>query len=112
MLHGGQVGNRLAYLPVSSHRIAERMENNMFEKETVYFNFRIIDMENGIQVIDESVKTPMDALTPEMQVEYMEMEEQLSFMERIKKSERREAERQRKISQNLFYKVGCLLGLV
>ena len=65
----------------------------MFKTEVVCFGFRIIDMEDGSQVIDESMKTPMDSLTPEMQADYMEVHEQLAFMERMRKKERREMDR-------------------
>lgn len=90
----------------------------MFKTEVVCFGFRIIDMEDGSQVIDESMKTPMDSLTPEMQAEYMEVHEQLAFMERMRKKERREmdrlkmeAGRRRKLARNLFVRFACLCGL-
>ena len=50
-----------------------------------YFNFRIIEQPDGVQVIDNRVKTEMDTLTPEMQLEYMEVYEHLVFMERMKR---------------------------
>ena len=91
----------------------------MFKTEVVCFGFRIIDMEDGSQVIDESMKTPMDSLTLEMQAEYMEVHEQLAFMERMRKKERREmdrlkmeAERRRKLARNPFYKFACACGLM
>ena len=33
----------------------------------------------GKQIIDPSIKTPMDALTPEMQIEYMEVDKQVTY---------------------------------
>lgn len=90
----------------------ERMDKVMFEKETVYFDFRIINIGNGTQVIDETIKTPVDALTPEMQVEYMEVHSQLAFMERMRKKEQREEERKRKIVRNPIYRMACLCGMV
>lgn len=91
----------------------------MFKTEVVCFGFRIIDMEDGSQVIDGSMKTPMDSLTPEMQVEYMEVHEQLAFMERMRKKERREmdrlkmeAGRRRKLARNPLYRMACFCGLV
>ena len=35
------------------------------------FNFRIIDTPDGNQIIDRSLKTPYNALTPLQMVEYM-----------------------------------------
>lgn len=97
----------------------ERMGKVMFNKETVCFDFRLIDMGDGTQVIDKSVKTPVDALTPEMQVEYMEVHGQVAFMERMRKKERkemdrlqREAERKRKLAKNPFYRIACFCGMV
>lgn len=87
-------------------------KNIMFEKEMVYFNFRIIDIGNGIQVIDESVKTPMDALTTEMQLEYMEVNEQLDFMKWIQEKERKKEARKRKSARNPLYRMAFLCGLV
>lgn len=91
----------------------------MFGKEVVYFDFRIIDMGDGTQVIDKSVKTPVDTLTPEMQVEYMEVHGQVALMERMRKKERREmdrlqreGERKRKLARNPFYRMACFCGMV
>lgn len=77
-----------------------------------YFNFRIIEQPDGVQVIDNRVKTEMDTLTPEMQLEYMEVYEHLVFMERMKRKVRREREQQRENSRNPLYKIACAFGLV
>lgn len=97
----------------------QRREKAMFGKEVVYFDFRIIDMGDGTQVIDKSVKTPVDTLTPEMQVEYMEVHGQVALMERMRKKERREmdrlqreGERKRKLARNPFYRMACFCGMV
>lgn len=37
------------------------------------FNFRIINMADGNQIIDRNLKTPYEALTPLQMVEYAEM---------------------------------------
>lgn len=96
----------------------ERKDMAVFGKEVVCFDFRLVDMEDGSQVIDESMKTPMDSLTPEMQAEYMEVHEQLAFMERVRKKERRkmdrlkmEAGRRRKLARNPLYRMACFCGL-
>lgn len=83
------------------------MENNV-----VYFDFRLINMPGGTQVIDESIKTPMDALTPEMQIEYMEVHEQLAFIKRMRKKERMEELHKRKIARNPLYRLACACGIV
>lgn len=76
------------------------------------FDFRIINLPDGTQVIDTSLKTPYDALTPLQMVEYVEIDIQIAVMDRMERRARREAERQRKISRNLIYRVACLCGLV
>lgn len=79
--------------------------------ETNIFEFRIINLPDGTQVIDTSLKTPYDALTPLQMVEYTEMDIQIAVMDRMRKKERMEAEQQQKMSRNLLYKVVCLCGL-
>lgn len=48
------------------------------------FDFRIIEGQNGSQVIDTTLKTPYDSLTPVQMVEYIEVEEHLLYMNKIK----------------------------
>ena len=45
------------------------------------FNFRIIDIADGNQIIDRNLKTPYSALTPLQMVEYIEMDVQLAIMD-------------------------------
>lgn len=40
------------------------------------FNFRIINLPDGNQIIDPSLKTPYNALTPLQMVEYQEIDAQ------------------------------------
>ena len=79
---------------------------------TMYFNFRIIDTECGDQVINRSLKTPYNALTPLQMAEYMEMDAQLAYMDRMKRKARIEAERRRKMERNPFWKLACICGVV
>lgn len=83
----------------------ERMENIMFD-------FRIIDTVDGNQIIDRNLKTPYNALTPLLMVEYAEMDVQLAYMDMVERKARAEAERRRKIARNPIYKMACLCGLV
>lgn len=95
------------------------MEDKTMIEEIIYFDFRIIEMPGGEQIIDDTIKTPMDALTPEMQMEYKEVDEQLAFMDwmrrkerREKEEERREAERKQKLEKNPLWKLACFCGIV
>ena len=76
------------------------------------FNFRIIDTADGNQIIDRQLKTPYTALTPVQMVEYTEMDARLSFMDRIERKARREAEKQRKMARNPFYRLACVVGII
>lgn len=76
------------------------------------FDFRIIDTEDGNQIIDRNLKTPYKALTPPQMVEYLEIDNRLAYMDRGERKARTEAERRRKIARNPIYKMACLCGLV
>lgn len=76
------------------------------------FNFRIINMADGNQIIDRNLKTPYEALTPLQMVEYMEIDAQLSFMDRLERKVKAEAERRRKIKRNPFYRFACMCGMI
>ena len=76
------------------------------------FDFRIIDTVDGNQIIDRHLKTPYNALTPLQMLEYMEMDAQLSLMDRMERRAKAEAERKRKIARNLLYRIACLCGLL
>lgn len=75
------------------------------------FNFRLINTPDGNQIIDKTLKTPYDSLTPLQMLEYMEIDNQLSFMERLEKKQKREAERKRKL-KNPIYKIACVCGII
>lgn len=73
------------------------------------FNFRIIDTPDGNQIIDRSLKTPYNALTPIQMVEYMEMDSQLSYMDRMEQKARAEEERRQKLERNPFVRLAYFL---
>lgn len=76
------------------------------------FEFRIIDTEDGNQVIDRRQKTYYHQLTPVQMVEYIEMDVKLSIMDRIGRKARAEAEYRRKIAKNPLWRLACFCGLV
>lgn len=84
---------------------------NNGKDESEMFNFRIIDTADGNQIIDRNLKTPYNALTPTQMMEYMEMDSQLSFMDRMERKARAKAERRRKLAWNPFYRIACVCGL-
>lgn len=76
------------------------------------FNFRIIDTADGNQIIDRNLKTPYNALTPLQMVEYVEMDIQLSLMDRIEHKLKVEAEHKQKFTKNFLRRIACFCGLV
>ena len=76
------------------------------------FDFRIIVCPDGTEIIDTSLKTPYEALTPVQMLEYSEMHTQLSIMEQMKRRRQREAEHKRKLARNPFYRLVYMCGLV
>lgn len=79
--------------------------------ENIMFEFRIIICTDGTEIIDRSLKTPYNALTPLQMLEYTEMDRQLSIMERLERKMNRETNRRRKLVKNPLYKIACLCGL-
>lgn len=76
------------------------------------FNFRIIDTPDGNQIIDRTLKTPLNALTPLQMLEYNEMDNRLAYMDRMERKARVEEEYRRKIARNPIYKLACLCGMI
>lgn len=88
-----------------SDRRAERNGKKMF-------NFRIINLPDGNQIINRSLKTPYNALTPIQMAEYMEVDAQLAIADRFKRKVQVESERRRKLVKNPLYRFACLCGIV
>lgn len=76
----------------------------------MYFDFRIIECANGVEIIDMRQKTYYHQLTPCEMVEYLEIDNQLEFMDRVERKAR--AERKRKLARNPLWRLACLCGLV
>ena len=76
------------------------------------FNFRLINLPNGNQIIDEGLKTPYNSLTPVEMIEYKEVEDALYYEEIQKRKQRREAERKQKFTYRFMHKVACMCGIM
>ena len=76
------------------------------------FDFRIINLSDGNQIIDTSLKTPYSALTPIQMIEYEEVDVQLTIADRLKRKSQMESERRQKIARNPLYILACLCGIV
>lgn len=80
--------------------------------EAVVFDFRIVEAGNSSQIIDRTLKTPVNVLTLDQVMEYMEVDSQLAIADRMKRRARREAERERKLARNPLWKIACFCGIV
>ena len=76
------------------------------------FDFRIIELQDGNQVIDRNLKTPYSALTALQMVEYVEMDAELAIMDAMERKEQIEAERKQKFVFRLARKVACMCGIM
>lgn len=76
------------------------------------FEFRLINLSDGNQIIDTTLKTPYDALTPIEMMEYMEVDARLEYMRRMERKQQREAERKQKFTYKFMHKVACMCGIM
>lgn len=76
------------------------------------FQFRLIDTSDGNQVIDTTLKTPYAALTAVQMEEYIEIDNQLAFMDRMKRKEQRKMEHKKKFAHNPLYRLAYMCGLI
>ena len=76
------------------------------------FEFRLINLSDGNQIIDTTLKTPYDSITPIEMMEYIEVDARLEYMERMERKQKREAERKQKFTYKLFHKVACACGIM
>ena len=76
------------------------------------FNFRLINTPDGNQIIDTTLKTPYDSITPIEMMEYMEVDARLEYMKRMERKAQIEEERKRKIVYRLARKVACMCGIM
>ena len=76
------------------------------------FDFRIIETADGNQIIDRQLKTPYNALTPIEMIEYIEMDNQIAYMNRMERKQKREAERKQKFTYKFMHKVACMCGII
>ena len=76
------------------------------------FDFRIIELADGNQVIDRNLKTPYSALTALQMVEYVEVDVQLAIMDAMERKAQIEASRRRRIASNPLYRLACIVGIL
>ena len=76
------------------------------------FNFRLINTPDGNQIIDTTLKTPYDSLTPLQMVEYTEVDNRLAYMELMERKQAREAEHKQKFTYKLLRKLACACGIL
>ena len=75
------------------------------------FEFRIINLPDGNQLIRQDLKTPYKSLTSSQLLEYMEVDGELAFMKRMERKRKRE-ERKRKLLKNPLWRLANLFNIV
>ena len=63
------------------------------------FNFRIIKSANGVEIIDNTLSTPYNALTPMQMIDYINVEDMLYLAEKQNKAKVEE------VKDNFLYKI-------
>ena len=76
------------------------------------FEFRLINLSDGNQIIDTTLKTPYDSITAVEMMEYMEVDARLEHMRRMERKQQRETERKRKFTYRFMHKVACACGIM
>lgn len=75
------------------------------------FNFRLINMADGSQIIDTKLSTPYNSLTTLQMQEYIEVDEKLATMKRLE-NKNRTKRRNHKILQKLSCLCGTILHII
>ena len=75
-------------------------------------NFRLINTPDGNQIIDTTLKTRYDSITPIEVMEYIEVDARLEYMKRMERKEKREAEHKQKFTYRFIHKVACMCGIM
>lgn len=76
------------------------------------FQFRIITIDDGVDIIDRDLQTPYDSLTPSEFIEYIELDKQIAYMDRMEAKRHKAAVRQRKLARNPLRKIACFCGIM
>ena len=76
------------------------------------FEFRLINLSDGNQIIDTTLKTPYDSITAVEMLEYMEIDARLEHMRRMERKQQRETERKQKFTYKFMHKVACMCGIM
>lgn len=76
------------------------------------FNFRIITLEDGTEVIDEKQYTYENGLSPVELLKYIEWEQRIYKLNKIRQKELKELEQKRRNARNPFYKIAYVCGMM
>lgn len=68
------------------------------------FNFRLINLPDGNQIIDTTLTTSYSNLTPLQMIEYIEVDNQIAVMERIKR-QKQKADKKSSFIKKLLWKL-------
>lgn len=72
------------------------------------FHFRIIELPDGNQVIDRTMETPSEVLTPLQLLEYTEMERKIAIADYFRRREDRRKKKSKKPVLRVLQKIACI----
>ena len=78
-------------------------------EETKMFNFRLIDLPDGNQIIDTTLTTLYSSLTPLQMIDYIEVDNQIAIMERI---ERQKQKADKNLLKKLLWRLLYICGII
>lgn len=71
------------------------------------FEFRIINLADGTQIIDETLKTSYDSLTALQMEEYIEVSNSLTYIKRMNRKDKNISKK-----RNILYKFASACGII
>ena len=97
---------------IKLYRLVGNPASLLQKGEIKMFEFKLINLSDGNQIIDTTLKTPYDSITAVEMMEYMEVDARLEHMRRMERKQQREEERKRKLSYRFMHKVACVCGIM
>ena len=75
------------------------------------FNFRLINLPDGNQIIDTTLTTSYSNLTPLQMIEYIEVDNQIAVMERIER-QKQKVDKKNSFIKKLLWKLLYICGII
>lgn len=87
-------------------------EDKTMNNTIACYDFRIIRCQDGSEIIDEKLKTPLDSIDGVLAAEYQKVQDALDIIHKKEKKRQKEASAKQKKERNILFKIACLCGLI